>query len=251
MSGGMAREIESALEQICKNAGFPRHEEFKWSPRRDTWMWSNLTGQDRERFFHSVLDTAADAGVDAHVVVEDTTCPRAIRSAPDSESSAAWMFLERAHVCLERTNVDGVIVIDTPSGARDDEARFVRNCYDILIAGTEYHQFSRFAINVVCGDSRHIRMLQLADLVTSCTTARIAGETRYSPAIFDRIVPLLRVDDGRCGGVGLKIWPNEYRNLYHWLLRESFYRRRASGDEALPVHGIPYAENDGLSSAVT
>jgi hypothetical protein len=59
----------------------------------------------------------------------------------------------------------------------------------------------------------------------------VAGEAKFSPAIFeDGILPLLRTDSGCKGGRGLKIHPDfRYGNLYHWLLHDSHLVRYQSG----------------------
>ncbi len=94
-------------------------------------------------------------------------------------------------------------------------------------------------------DSKHIRLLQLADVITSCSIARIAGENRYSPEIFELIKPLFREGYGRMGGIGLKIHPDmRYQNLYHWLLGDDIIKRGDIGIP-LPEKGSLYDESPG------
>jgi len=49
--------LNSEIEKICNDAGFPDGEEFKWSPGRELWMHDNLIEGEREDFFLKVLST--------------------------------------------------------------------------------------------------------------------------------------------------------------------------------------------------
>jgi hypothetical protein len=89
-------------------------------------------------------------------------------------------------------------------------------------------------------NSKLLRLVQLADLITSCTTALVVGENRFAPITFQYIRPLLRSEGGRIGGVGLKIHPaHRCPNLYHWLVGDRDYmhdssRVRIEGGNLLP-----------------
>ncbi len=77
-----------------------------------------------------------------------------------------------------------------------------------MAQGTRYVQFDRIAINLLCTQSRFNRLLQCADVVTSCVTAYVAGENVWSPRIFSAIKPLLHSNGGRIGGCGIKFHEN-------------------------------------------
>src|SRR4051812_33178397 len=85
--------------------------------------------------------------------------------------------------------------------------------------GTAYSALARLAL-AVATDSQLSRLVQLADVVTSCTASIVGGERRFAPKVFEAgVLPLLRRDYGCVGGRGLKLHPDyRYRNLYHWLL---------------------------------
>jgi hypothetical protein len=104
--------------------------------------------------------------------------------------------------------------------------------------GTRYVKFDRIAINLLCTQSRFVRLLQCADVVTSCVTAYVSGEHVWSPRVFAAIKPLLHSKDGRIGGYGLKFHSTRHRDLYHWLL----------GDSTYFAHGITYDLPLGRSS---
>src|SRR5206468_10725622 len=91
--------------------------------------------------------------------------------------------------------------------------------------------------------SKLVRLVQLADLITSCTTALVAGENRFAPTTFQHIRPLLRSEGGRIGGVGLKIHPaHRCPNLYHWLVGDRDYMHD-NRCYPLPLPGYPYADS--------
>lgn len=114
------------------------------------------------------------------------------------------------------------MIVDQPGGNRSDEARFLHDCLQILQTGTTYVKPTSIAINVLSASSSLVRLIQLADVITSCTTAMVSGETPYSPVIFQHVKKLLFSNQGRIGGYGLKIHPDfRYINLYHWLLQDS------------------------------
>jgi hypothetical protein len=83
----------------------------------------------------------------------------------------------------------------------------------------------------VSTDSKLSRLLQLADIITSCATNFVAGEDKWSPLIFrEGVLPMLRSDYGCVGGRGLKIHPDmRYGNLYHWLLGDEMFVRYQGG----------------------
>ena len=111
-----------------------------------------------------------------------------------------------------------------------DEERFLAACLQTLLSGTDYVDFDRVALNVLTTPSRWIRTLQLADVVTSCTTAFLSGEDRFSPPVFEAVRPLMAASLGRIGGVGLKLHPDgRYANLYHWLVDDEVFVRYPTG----------------------
>lgn len=92
-------------------------------------------------------------------------------------------------------------------------------CLALFDEGTEYESFPNLPLGLFVAQSNRLRVLQLADVITSCVVARVAGEIRYSPRVFTRIKPLLRRSGDRVGGFGVKLHPDFiYSNLYHWLL---------------------------------
>jgi hypothetical protein len=242
VSEAFIRPLETALDALCRDTGFPEGQEFKWSPGADLWMRDGLVGDARREFFFAVLGLAAMHGVSAIVVVEDTAHGQADYAAPSPEDDVVRLYFERANLALY-PNGRGIIIADRPGGGgQEDDERFLARCVETLRAGTRFMQFDRLDL-VFSAPSHHARLLQVADLIAGATTSRVAGEQQYSPPIFERVVPLLRREGGRVGGVGLKIQPdNRYVNLYHWLLGDAYYRRWNEG-WSLPSEGMPYASS--------
>ena len=83
--GDAVRPLETGLNDLCAEFGFPAHQEFKWSPGRELWMHENLVGEDRKAFLIRALQMAAEQGVKATVVIEDTSRGTATPEAETAE----------------------------------------------------------------------------------------------------------------------------------------------------------------------
>lgn len=223
------RDLETALENLCKETGFPVEDplrsEFKWSPGTELWMRRNLVRVERERFFLSVVNCLREADVKAIVAIDDTWNPVANEPEDGSarlshEQDAAHLLLERINRFLRVVREDAVVINDRPGG---DENKFLADALEMWRKGTRFVKFDRIAINLLCTQSRFVRLLQCADVVTSCVTAHVSGEQIWSTRVFAAIRPLLYSKEGRTGGYGLKFQTPRHRNLYHWLLGDSEY----------------------------
>jgi len=232
--------LEAALNQACADIGFPDGEEFKWSPRRGTWMRSNLIENHRRDFFQRVLDKAREADARVLVVIEDTDRNPAV-AGQSAEFDTVIMFIERAESYLQGLRSTGLVITDRPGGGRAAEDEFLTDCLEVLLTGTPYVSVERIPVNVLSTSSHLVRLLQLADLVTSCTTAYVAGEDTYAPAVFPAILAIAHRDYDCVGGRGIKIHPDgRYRNLYHWLFGDADFVRFQVG-VPFPMAAYPYA----------
>lgn len=237
--------LEQEISEICEDFGFPPGQEFKWSPRRDQWMYGSLVEDRRREFFLEVLRLAGAHGAGVAAVIEDTRYAAATRDAPSPEADVTRMFLERVDTYLRTADVsdDGVVIADRPGGGRGEEDEFLLECLEMLQEGTRYVKPERIAIPPPSAPSQLVRLMQLADAVTSCTLAFVGGESQYAPPVFEAIRPLLLRDGHRIGGIGLKIYPDfVYANLYHWLLGDSHHAKLGMGIP-FPLAGRPYARD--------
>jgi hypothetical protein len=223
------QQLETSIETICQKKGFPVDDplksEFKWSPGRELWMRDNLTVADREQFFLSAIEQLGAAEVKVIVAIDDKRYSVANNSEDGSrqlthEQDATYLLFEKINWLLRDLRENAIIINDRPS---EREIDFLAAGLEMWRKGTRYVQFDRIAINLLCTQSRFVRLLQCADLVTSCVTAYVAGENVWSPRVFAAIKPLLHSKDGRIGGYGLKFHCTRHRDLYHWLLGDSTY----------------------------
>lgn len=236
---GSVKKLEDGLRERCREYGFGLPNRFKWSPGPEEWMARNLVQNRRAEFFETVLTLAAELDVRATVVICDANHEPA-NSGCTAEDDTLKLFLERVERRLHGLGTDGVVIVDRPSGGRAEERKFILECAEKLQSGTKYVRHKRIALNVLSASSDNSRCIQLADLVTSCTVAHVGGERRFSPRTFQAIKLLLCSDDGRFGGVGLKIHPDfKHANLYHWLCGDEFIKR-GSGGLSLPVKDRGY-----------
>jgi hypothetical protein len=237
------RELETGLNMLCSRYGFPEGECFKWSPPRDLWMHSGLVEEARKTFLTDALQLSQTLGVRAMVVIEDRNRNTAT-GATDHVTDIITLLLERFHHYLTESQDIGLVVCSQPTGGRKDEKAFLADCLKKLRTGTEYVKHNRIALNVLSCPQEFLRVLQLADIVVSCSVARVSGEKTYSPPVFAEVVPMLRTELGRKGGVGLKIHPDIlYLNLYHWLLGDTHFWRYGTGCP-LPFPGYLYAASE-------
>ena len=236
------RGVESKLNHLCRTAGFPPKEPFKWSPGKDLWMRDGLVGEKRQQFFFDVVDSLCSAGATAFITISDAKYCTAT-NAKTPETDVANMILERIHLYLVRSGTDGLVIADRPGGGRADEEKFFLNCLEMMQEGAGYVVPDKICLNVVSSPAKFIRLLQAADTVVSCTLSRVAGEYTHSPPVFEKIRQILFTDGGRVGGIGLKLHPDfKYANLYHWLVGDNTFWRMGVGVD-LPMSGRSYAKS--------
>ena len=237
--GDRVNNLERRIGQICTDAGFPPEEEFKWSPRRDLWMHRNLVDDARERFFLNVLQACTEHEVRAAVALSDTDS-RHPSKYQSHENFATSLIIERVEWIARQTGQDVIIVFDRPGGEQGDEEDFLGRCLETIQSGTPFVNVERIALNALSTSSLFVRLLQVADLITGCTTALVAGGRRFAPGVFPTIRPFLARSADRVGGVGIKIHPDfKYTNLYHWLFGDAYYYRHNVGIP-LPWDSRPY-----------
>lgn len=201
-------------------------------------MRDNLTGERRETFYKDVLRLGAQHGATGIVTISDPTKGLATGKASNAEMDVLVMTLERFDLALAQ-NV-GLVIVARPSGGRPDEDKFIVACAALLNKGTDYVSFNKLATNVLTMPFENSRLLQLADLVVSISTAMIAGHTEFAGKVFPEVKSILRTYQNRIGGAGLKLHPDfSYANLYHWILGDQEFK-----STKLPIKNRPFPKND-------
>ena len=235
------RPLSTAVDECCRAAGVPDGTELKWSPPRDNWLYDNLHGDDRANLFAFCLQALGNAGGRAVAIVWDTG--RTTLQGDEAFSRAVDWALERFVMQLPPEAL-GAVIADRPGGDLADENRMLASALERIEQGTPYVQLSeRIALNLLTTPSHLSRHVQLADLVAGSTTGMVGGN-QYAPPVFAHVRPLLfQGNQGERAGVGLKLFPDELRNLYFHLLGENHSWSESRREwVALPSPDLPYVE---------
>jgi hypothetical protein len=250
VSESALRPLADRMDSIANSFGFPRGEEFKWSPKRGSWIWDNLR-EPRSECYAQVLEAAHALGARGIVVCNDTG--RTTDSKDAAYQRCLDYLFERLSMNLEDRKAHAIIVADRPGGGKIQEQEFLAYFLRRFREGTSYVPPNRLLLNVLTTPSEMVRHLQLADLVTGITTAMVAGSETYARPLFHLVQRLLITNrPGGIAGTGLKIAPDSTRedslvNLYHWVLGEKLLHK-GGGAMAyrLPAHGYAF-QKDGFS----
>ena len=243
VSSDHVRPLETQIDQICTAHGFPPNEVFKWSPSREHWMRSNLVQEARKDFQIAIMNALSEHECRALFVAEDAGCSTAETSSVNPEIDVVKLLIERAEWFLKHAGSHGLIICDRPGGDHQAEESFLLNCLETLRVGTDYLHPERIVMPVLTSPFRLSRILQAADLITSCTLAYVTGESNFSPGLFPHLSPLFIREDGRTGGVGVKLHPFfKYGNLYHWLFGDKYYIHENVG-HPFPLNNIAFSKS--------
>jgi len=241
---GHLRPLSAGIDAVAESFGVPEGEELKWSPKKKSWIYSNLIGEERQNCYSAILETALEYETKAIVIVWDTE--RTTLKGNDAFEKCVSFLYERLSVHLEKTDSLGLIIADKPGGSHKEDEAFLENFIERTNSGTKYVPPDRIGLNVVTTPSHLLRHLQLADLVTGITTAMVAGSYKYARSLFEFIKPMFIQNYFGCvAGTGLKLFPDELTNIYHWVLGEDTFRRVGMNSGwSLPDKKWPYAENE-------
>jgi hypothetical protein len=156
-----------------------------------------------------------------------------------TEEDVTKLLLEAIHLQIPIGGY-GMVVADRPGGGREQEDNFLAKCLEAQKTGTAHVRNFELISLILTANSKMVRLLQLADLITSCTTAMVAGSPTFAAPTFQHVRPLLLSDGVRTGGIGLKIYPPEsFANLYHWMLGDVDYVHHNTKYK-LPMPGYSY-----------
>ncbi|MDO9518916.1 MAG: hypothetical protein Q7L19_01720 [Pseudohongiella sp.] len=238
-------ELSHVIDQIAEKAGIPDREEIKWSPRKNSWIYNNLGGEDRFNCYSSILKATEQAGATVIATVCDPEM-RHLRLEWGFERCVTYT-LERVSAYTENLESQTVVISDRPSGGKREEDQFLLDYLDHIESDYNFMIKGNFALNMLTAPSHLVRLLQVADLVTAITTAMVSGQTKYAKDYFGLVMPMFAKNAlGSVGGTGLKVYPDNLINLYHWVLGEQHFSKasRMAGIP-LPHSSYLYYENDG------
>ncbi len=239
------RPLATKIDEIVAGFGVPNGEEIKWSPRKGSWIHSNLQGENRVSCYKEILNAAATSGCKAVVAVCDYEM-RKLKPEWGFERCVNYA-LERVSTHLSNASQQAVIIADRPSGGHKEADQFLANFVENLSSSHNHMLAETFSLNMLTAQSHLSRHLQVADLVVAITTAMVAGQTKWAAEYFEIVKGmLLRNVMDYIGGTGLKIYPDKLLNLYHWVLGEHAFVKVANGlGSRLPDKSLLYFESDG------
>ena len=238
------RPVEKAVAEILSEYGAPIDTEIKWSLKPDSWIRMNLFEEDRTNLYRRVLSVARENEGRSVVVIWDTG--RTTLNEREAFPRCVNFAFERITWHLSKSDRYCVVVADRPGGGKKEEEAFLSCFLDAVQHGTEFVPPDRVLLNVLTTPSHLVRQLQLADLICSVTTAMVAGYYKYAKPVFEEIKPMFITNFlGYVGGSGLKLFPDDLINLYHWVLGEKAYTKASMMTGwGLPMKEYPYFEGD-------
>ncbi len=238
-------EYTAKVESLRSRLGVPDEEEYKWKPRKSSFL-ADAGGELVNELTRGMLEIAAECGVKTVVAAWDRG--RTNWDKPESESVCRKMLFERIERHLDGEDEFGVVICDEPGGGPRQVTSFLAECRSLLREGTEYVKQRRILLPFMTAPSEHAAPLQLADLVTAATTAALAGHPR-GLRLLDLLRPLMRRNYwNQAGGYGLLLWPPPLVGLYYWVAGDTSYRNRPLEPQGLPFvsSGNVFAEECGL-----
>jgi hypothetical protein len=173
------------LARIVASLGIPPGEELKWNPDRATFLRS-AGGPLVKTLRRQILEAAASHHIrTVTVIIDHGAVYRSSTQEEVGKEVLKWLY-ERVTMHLDDHNDVGIMIADKPGGGAREEKRWLASTLELTNFGTEYIQPGRVVLPVLTADSRHVRHLQLADLIAAATTGAIAG----NPAALE-LGPLL------------------------------------------------------------
>lgn len=218
------RPLAAAVDQIAREFGVPEGDELKWSPKKGSWIHTNLHSEAREECYRRVLNTAAEHNAKAIAVC--WSLGHGSKNPYDAFDTCIKYLFERLSVNLAKRQATGIIVTDRPGGGKDQEDRFLSTFLERVQSGTDYVVPDHVLLNVLTTPSHLVRHLQLADLIAGITTAKVCAMDQWAAPLFPLVQKMLITNHmNGVAGTGLKIAPNGLENLYHWVLGEKLFHR--------------------------
>lgn len=224
----------------------PHEVEFKWSPDSKTdWFRAN----DRTEIIQPLREAILDAAIANHAKVFVSAWDDGAQKTMYGYEPEYWVIrfmYERIEMHLSNLKERGLIVFDKPGGSHKDEDAWISDTRELTDIGTEYVKSDAIIAPILTAPSHHHPHLQLADLIAGASVGAFAGNS-YALALIPKLKKLYHRNTWGCiGGLGVKLYPDEICNLYHWVLGDDIVTRRNSGVELPYKNFRRFVEDDGL-----
>ena len=241
-------EYARQSEALYASLDVPSETELKWSPPDGSFLKSEAGRLIRGLLVQRTLELAVELGSRSVVVVWDTGRATELQGKPAEQKVLEFLY-ERVSMCMEEDV--GMMTADKPSGGRtSDDEKWLQSTLELTNYGTDYVHPEHIVLPIVTAPSHHLRQLQLADLITGATAAVVAGGNSYANDLAPLLLALAHKNRrSMAGGAGVKLYPNQLRNLHHWAFGEDRFVNVATGQEwRLPSRepGWAYVSDDGL-----
>ena len=251
---------------LCRRLKLPPGIEVKWSPPKGSWLRGD-GASIRQELRRRMLQLAIDHEIRSIVVLADTD--QVNWSEETTQKRMLQYLYERVSMHLEDLDEDldedfsqdgvmersimerSIMIADEPSGSAKEQRRWLAQTLRLTSYGTEYVDPLRIVLPILLSHSDHVPHLQLADLVVAATTAAVAGN-RYALELVPLLQQLAHTNArGYAGGAGVKLIPDELRNLHYWVFEENTFWKVGTGESwPLPIRDLPYATDDGLADGL-
>lgn len=255
------------FRELCRRLKLPPRTEVKWSPPKGSWL-HGASASIRQELREGMLQLAIDHEIRSIVVIADQD--KVNWSEETTQKKVLQYLYERVSMHLEDLDEDldedlsqdgvmergimerGIMIADEPGGGAKEQRQWLAQTLRLTSYGTEYVDPFRIVLPILLSHSNHVPHLQLADLVVAATTAAVAGN-RYALELVPLLQPLAHTNArGYAGGTGVKLIPDELRNLHHRVFEEDTFWKVGTGEYwPLPIRDLPYATDDGLGVTVT
>lgn len=240
------KPLSKSIDEIAARYGLPPGEEIKWSPRKGSWVYENLKDEARLACYSEILSAAAENKCRAVVVACDYEM-RNLKPEWGFERCVTYA-LERVSTHVTNLKSEAVIIADRPSGGHKEADQFLGAFIEHLESNHNHMLESSFALNMLNAPSHMVRHLQVADLVVAITTAMVSGQVKWALQYFELVKPMFLTNSlGYIGGTGLKVYPDQLINLYHWVLGEAhFAKASVMAGWPLPRPKLLFESSDGI-----
>lgn len=238
---GIAAYAESVAATYATH-GVPPDSELKWSTPKGSWFKTSEGAAALTPVREECITAAIDVGARAVVVVFDLG--RTSLQGSAAEARVLEFLFERISMMLA-SGERALMICDKPAGGHKDEDNWIAGTLQLTGTGTTYVKPGAVVLPILTAPSHHHPHLQFADLVGGAITAAVAG-VRYGVDLMPRLTPLLHTNiRGEIAGTGLKLFPDDLINVYHWVLGSNAYSRGRAGI-AIPSPRLPYSDDDGI-----